>query len=48
MSNTRILQTGMLEHTAVNKAGQPEYEIEGGRPSFLVLATTLANKIKIK
>lgn len=45
MGNTPILQMGMLKHTALDKAGQLQYKI-GRRLSFLVLATTLANKNK--
>lgn len=47
MGNTPILQMGMLKHTALDKSGQLQYKT-GGRLSFLVLATTLANKNKIK
>lgn len=39
---------GMFKHTAVDKADKLEYKVERGRLSFLVLATILANKNKIK
>lgn len=48
MTNTQILQMGMFKHTAVDKADKLEYKVERGRLSFLVLATILANKNKIK